>query len=164
MRDVQAASQICIVDLEPDHVPHLAEVVRLNDADIVHLMEADVGEWLSAGRPAGEAYFTALAADGIAVGMTGYRPDPWKVPDISWLVWLYIHPDWKRHGIARRLFAHAQDRLRAGNCRKVYLDVGNERQHQAAIAFHERDGFVREGYLRDFWRDGEDFLIFGKRL
>ncbi|HEU0097455.1 MAG TPA: GNAT family N-acetyltransferase [Allosphingosinicella sp.] len=158
------AAPIEIVGLDPSHLPKLREIVAANDPDIPHMMVADVSAWLDSGRPGGEAYFTALDPAGRVLGMTGYRPDPWGVADISWLVWLYVDPAEHRRGIARRLFAHAQDHLRERGCRKVYLDVGNADQHGAAIAFHEQDGFVREGTLRDYWEDGEDFLIFSKRL
>ncbi|HXT68716.1 MAG TPA: GNAT family N-acetyltransferase [Vicinamibacterales bacterium] len=156
-------SSVAIVDLEPAHLPQLMEVVRLNDQTLPQMMCADVTRWLEAGRPPQERYFSGIAA-GEPIAMTGFRPDPWGVKNISWLVWLYVHPAWKRRGVARSLFTHAQNVLRQQGCRKVYLDVGNEIQHRAAIAFHEADGFVREGYLRDYWAEGEDFLVFGKRL
>ncbi len=159
----QGAEGVVIADFALAHLPALAEVVRMNDSAIAHLMERDVRGWWDRGRPANEGYFTALAGDR-PVGMTGFQPDPWRVADISWLVWLYIDGSWKRRGVATMLFHHAQDVLRARGCRKVYLDVGNADAHASAIAFHERDGFVREGFLKDFWEDGEDFIVFGKRL
>ncbi len=152
-----------IVPLEHAHVPRLVETVRANDPTIPHLLEQDLASWFERGRPPGEEYFTALHG-GQPVGMTGFRPDPWGVRDIYWLVWLYIDPAFKRRGIATRLFGHAQARLCKIGCRKVYLDVGNADKHQAAIAFHKRDGFLLEGFLKDYWEDGDDFFIFGKRL
>jgi len=163
MDDDDAAPGVKIVALEDTHVDDLAEIVRLNNHSLTDLVRSDLSEWIGRGRPAGHEYFTAL--DGARpIGMTGFRPDLWGVHDIYWLVWLYIHPDYKRKGIASKLFAHAQSRLREIGCRKAYLDVGNEEHHTAAIAFHKKDGFVLEGHLRDYWREGEDFMIFSKHL
>jgi GNAT superfamily N-acetyltransferase len=158
-----ASTEIDIVGLQPEHLGPLHRIVAANDPKIPDLMTADVGAWLEAGRPDGEAYFVALSADR-PVGMAGYQPDRWGVADIAWLVWLYVDPVWHRCGIATDLFGHAQQILRQAGYRKVYLDVGNAANHGPAIAFHERDGFRREGTLPDYWEDGEDFLIFGKRL
>lgn len=146
----------------PD-VARAAEIVAANDAGIVHMLERDLGAWL--GRPGAddEGYFVA-ELDGRVVAIQGFQPDPWRVRDVKWLVWAYVDPPWKRRGISAALLAHIEAGLRAAGTRKLYLDVGNEADHREAIAFHLSQGFLQEGYLRDFWQDGEDFLIFGKRL
>ncbi|MFX0560977.1 N-acetyltransferase family protein [Tepidibacillus infernus] len=98
------------------------------------------------------------------VGVMGYRRDKWGVNDVYWAVWLYVHPRWHRKGVGTLLYKRIEQELSVIGCRKIYLDVGNEEEHKEAIAFHKSNGFVLEGKLKDFWQDGEDCLIYSKKL
>ena len=63
----------------------------------------------------------------------------------GWIYSLGVHPDVRRSGVARALFQHAEDELRAAGCPKVNLQVfaGNER----ALAFWASMGFAVDGVL-----------------
>ena len=63
----------------------------------------------------------------------------------GWIYSLGVHPDVRRSGVARALFRHAEDELRAAGCPKVNLQVfaGNER----ALAFWASMGFAVDGVL-----------------
>jgi len=155
--------EVRLRDMADADAETMIEIVRRCDPGIPDLLRKDLDRWTAAGKPGNEQYFVATIG-GVVTGLVGYQPDVWGVADISWLVWGYVEPAFQRRGIGEMLFAHAEERLAARGCRKIYLDVGNASEHVAAISFHERRGYLREGYLRDYWCDGEDFLIFGKRL
>jgi ribosomal protein S18 acetylase RimI-like enzyme len=144
-------------------VPRMLELVKMNDPKIPALFAADLDNWFQRGEMTQEHYYVAVVGD-LIVGTLGYQPDPWKVASISWLVWGYVDPAWKRRGIASRLLKVIEDRLIQMGCRKLYLDIGNENEHLEAIACWTNRGFVREGYLPDYWEDNEDFLVYAKRL
>jgi GNAT superfamily N-acetyltransferase len=101
---------------------------------------------------------------GEVAGVMGYSPDPWGVADVWWTEWLFVLPEARRHGVATALSEEIERQLIARGCRKAYLDIGNAERQAAAIAFHRSQGYEQEGALRDFWAEGEDFLVFGKRL
>lgn len=102
--------------------------------------------------------------DGEVAGVMGYSPDPWGGADVFWTEWLFVLPQARRRGVATALSEEIERRLIARGCRKAYLDVGNPERQAAAIAFHRSQGYRQEGALRDYWAEGEDFLVFGKRL
>jgi GNAT superfamily N-acetyltransferase len=102
--------------------------------------------------------------DGEVTGVMGYSPDPWGVADVWWTEWLFVLPKARRRGVATALSEEIERQIVARGCRKVYLDIGNAERQAAAIAFHRSQGYEQEGALRDFWAEGEDFLVFGKRL
>ena len=138
-------------------------LVELNEPGISGLFKEDLQRWLESGDTVHENYYVAGIAD-VIVGTLGYQPDPWKVSSIYWLVWGYVDPSWKRRGIASRLLGLIENEIIELGCRKLYLDIGNESEHHEAIATWTNRGFIQEGYLRDYWEDGEDFLVFAKRL
>ena len=59
-------------------------------------------------------------------------------------------PDWRGHGLGRRLLQIALDQADALRFSRVELDVVTD--NTAAIALYERMGFVREGVKAGAWR------------
>ncbi|VVO74083.1 hypothetical protein PS838_01452 [Pseudomonas fluorescens] len=138
-------------------------VVEANDASLGASFTRDWDDWGARGFPFNEQFFVAIHANEI-LGITGFRPDAWGATDVWWLVWLYIHPLYKRKGIATKLFTVAQNELYKIGCRKAYLDVGDLILQADAVAFHQKSGFSLEGSLIDFWGAGAHHHIFGKKL
>src|SRR6266480_5204702 len=114
------------------------KIIGMNNEALIPLAAKDLADHFE--NPGGEEYFVALIADEIT-GLMGFQPDKWGVPDIYWAVWLYLNPLLLRQGIASALYKRVEEELRGLNCRKVYLDVGNESAHHAAISFHQSQGF-----------------------
>ncbi|KDE48748.1 GCN5 family acetyltransferase [Geobacillus sp. CAMR12739] len=149
-----------IREMKEEDLERVVEIVAANNPTLADLARRDISE----GHRKETARFFVAEENRHVVGVMGYEKDRWGVQDIYWAIWLFVDPIWQRRGIATKLYGHIEEELRRLGCRKVYLDVGNESEHEAAIAFHKANGFVLEGYLRDYWSDGEDFLIFAKRL
>lgn len=111
------------------------------------------------------AAFWVCEEDDKVVGILGYRKDDdVNAIGIYWAEWGYVHKDYRGKGIATKLWDVIEDNLRQLGCRKLYLDVGNEQDHCDAIRLYKKRGYVMEGLCPDFWDEGEDFLIFAKRL
>ncbi len=108
--------------------------------------------------------FYVAEVDGKVVGVMGYKPDKEGAERVYWAVWLYIHPSYRRLGIATSLWKKIEEELISLNARKCYLDVGNESDQPEAVAFHKKQGFVLEGILKNYWRENEDMMIFGKEI
>jgi ribosomal protein S18 acetylase RimI-like enzyme len=151
---------LTIRTMEVSDMDRVLELVAMHDSQLVETARVEIGGQLGSDQ----ARFLVAEVGGKVVGVMGYHVDPWKVPDIFWAVWLFVDIARRRQGVATRLYSVIEQELVARGCRKIYLDVGTKANYQAAIAFHLSNGFELEGYLRDFWEDGEDFLIFGKHL
>lgn len=78
----------------------------------------------------------------VMVGYDGHR---------GWINYLAVHPDHQRNGMARKLMAEAETRLRRLGCPKVNLQVRTS--NQAAVAFYRRIGY-----------SVDDVISMGKRL
>jgi ribosomal protein S18 acetylase RimI-like enzyme len=164
MTGSEAAPDVHVVirPMEADDLDAALAVIDANDPTLSDIARYEVRDAFFE-RPREQFFYTADAG-GQVIGLMGGMRDIWSVDDVWWVNWLYIAPAWHRRGIGHMLYTRIEESLLARGCRKVYLDVGNEAEHGSAIAFHLAHGFAREGYLKDYWEDGEDFLIFGKRL
>ncbi len=151
---------VTIREMRPEDVDEVIRIVCANEPELEQDARQEIGsppEWL------GCRYFVA-ETDGAIRGVMGYCGDRWGAPGVMWSVWLFVHPDYHRRGIATLLYQRIEAELRRAGCRKAYLDVGNADTHASAIAFHVRNGYKLEGTLEDYWGDGEDCLLFGKPL
>ncbi|NIA61199.1 GNAT family N-acetyltransferase [Bacillus pacificus] len=108
--------------------------------------------------------FHVAVVSGKIAGVMGYKPDKEGADHVYWAVWLYIDRKYMRKGIASRLWKSIEQNMIEKGARKCYLDVGNESDQPEAIAFHKKQGFELEGVMKDYWKDGEDMMLFGKRL
>jgi GNAT superfamily N-acetyltransferase len=109
-------------------------------------------------------YFVAELKGNI-VGCMGFEPEhDEEAQGVYWATYLFVHPAYYRRGIGSYLANAIEERIKSLGARKIYLDVGNARDQPEAIRFHMKHGYVKEGELKDFFRVGEDKLIFGKTL
>ncbi len=82
----------------------------------------------------------------------------WLVIDEAHIGTIAIHPDWRRHGIAQRLLAHALLHAVPLGVDRVMLEV--RRSNLGAQALYTRFGFVEDGIRRHYYRDnGEDAIL-----
>tara|TARA_B100000809_G_scaffold225605_1_gene236681 strand:+ start:187 stop:606 length:420 start_codon:yes stop_codon:yes gene_type:complete len=97
----------------------------------------DPSQVISAKRAVDNLIFVALEEDSIVgavmAGYDGHR---------GWLYAVAVDHPHRRHGIARRLVAHALDALRQLGCIKVNLQIRSD--NAQVVAFYESLGFCVE--------------------
>lgn len=98
------------------------------------------------------------------IGVTGYFFDVKEPRGVFWLAWTYVHPAFRRFGVGAKLLSAVERELRAKAGRKLYLNTSSHSLYKGAIRFYLDHGFKWEGYLRDYYRKGEDVIILGKSL
>lgn len=80
------------------------------------------------------------------------------------LYWIAVDPDQPRQGVARLLLTHMEDAMRSQGGSRIYLDTSSTEPYQAAKAFYLKNGFAVECVLVDFYRPGDDKVIYKKDL
>jgi ribosomal protein S18 acetylase RimI-like enzyme len=82
-------------------------------------------------------------------------------PPVGYIHLLGIHPDFRRRGIGRLLYAKFEEDSRAGGCTtlKAMTTPGNE----TALAFHKALGFTVE-LLEDYAGPERPRVVFAKNL
>ncbi len=94
------------------------------------------------GPPDGLPLSIVANADGAVVGgLNGVTHWGW-----CYIRHLWVHADWRRHGLGHRLLAEAENQARARQCVGLYVDTFDP----GAAAFYERAGFARFGRIDDF--------------
>ncbi|MBU0910535.1 MAG: GNAT family N-acetyltransferase, partial [Proteobacteria bacterium] len=100
---------------------------------------------------------TAVDSDGLLLGFICYGPIP--ISDKRWdLYWIAVDPGQARGGIGSRLLAAMETKLGAGM--RVYVDTSSTPGYAAARSFYERHGYQVAGTFPDFYREGDDKIVY----
>jgi ribosomal protein S18 acetylase RimI-like enzyme len=108
-------------------------------------------------------YLFVVEADG-AVG--GYVcVGPVTLTQSSWyLYWICVHPRAQGRGCGRRLQQHAEDFVRSQGGQRLVLETSGRPDYDRARRFYQQSGYERAGFIRDFYRPGDDCIVYVKRL
>ena len=98
------------------------------------------------------------------VGVSGYISDAKEPRGIFWLAWTYVRPEYRRFGVGNAILRRVEQALRKRGARKLYLNTSAHSIYKGAIRFYLDHGFKWEGYLRDYYRKGEDQIVLGKSI
>ena len=80
------------------------------------------------------------------------------------LYWVAVAPALGRQGVGRRLLARMEGDLRAQGSAKVYVDTSSTPGYDRARSFYEKNGYQAACVLQDFYRDGDDKVIYLKEI
>ena len=75
-----------------------------------------------------------------------------------------VDPDMQGRGIGRQLYAAFVQRIQKRGGRQVRIETSSKESYGATGGYYERLGFSIDGRLRDFYAEGDDLLIFYRRL
>ena len=109
----------------------------------------------------GRDYHILVCEDATVVGYVCYGPTPMTRGAFD-LYWLATHRDARGRGVARRLVEAMEAELAACGARVVRVETSQLDAYGAARAFYLRLGYLEAGRIRDFYRPGDDLVIFAK--
>jgi ribosomal protein S18 acetylase RimI-like enzyme len=80
------------------------------------------------------------------------------------LYWIVVNPASQGSGFGRRLLQHVeQDVLRRGG-RMVLIETSSQESYGATVRFYERSSYLLAARIRNFYKIGDDKLVFQKEL
>ncbi len=150
--------------LAPPDRDAIAELIRSDDtfhadevAVALELVDAAIAD------PRRDYHVLVCEGDGRVLGYVCFGPTPMTA--WTWdLYWIATHRDARGRGVATRLTAAMERELRGEGGRIVRLETSQLEAYGAARSFYARLGYEEAGRIRDFYRAGDDLIIFSKRL
>jgi len=80
------------------------------------------------------------------------------------LYWIAVDPSIRRGGIGRQLLAATEEAVRAQGGRLLIVETSGLEKYAPTRAFYQATGYTQEATLKDFYRDGDDLVIFTKHF
>ena len=140
---------------------------RVEIATALELIDA----WLASGERSD--YYTFVVEEpgddqsgsggGAVRGYVCFGPVPLTIGTFD-LYWIAVDPATQGRGFGQRLLAFAEDDIRRRGGRLLLIETSSQETYGATRRFYDRSGYEIVACIRDFYRPGDDKLVFGKRL
>ncbi len=94
----------------------------------------------------------------VCVGKTPLTASTWH------LYWLCVHPAVRGTGVGRALQAHAEAFIRSRGGERLVLETSGRPDYARARRFYQQAGYAEVGRIPDFYKPGDDCVVFCKLL
>lgn len=80
------------------------------------------------------------------------------------LYWIVVAPEMQGHGTGRALMEETAKRITAKGGTRLYAETSSQPLYEPTRKFYERTGFALEATIRDFYKQGDNKLIYTRAL
>ncbi|MGZ4036335.1 MAG: GNAT family N-acetyltransferase [Bacteroidia bacterium] len=90
---------------------------------------------------------------------------PEKLTDGTYnLLAIGVSQDSQRKGIAVEMMKYIEQLLKNKDGRILIVETSSDDAQIGARNFYKKNGYTQEAIIRDFWKQGEDKIVFWKKL
>jgi ribosomal protein S18 acetylase RimI-like enzyme len=101
--------------------------------------------------------------EGKIVGYAYYAPA--AMTDRTWyLYWIAVTKATQARGIGSGLLRHTEDDIRKRNGRILFIETSSLPHYNPTRKFYLKHGYEEAGVLRDYYADGDDMVVYRKRI
>ena len=98
---------------------------------------------------------------GAIAGYMCYGPTPMTEGVVD-LYWLAVHPGKHRQGYGKALIQWLEKAVQEKKGRLIVIETSSRDKYAATCNFYQRLGYVENACIRDFYRPGDNLLIYCK--
>lgn len=125
-------------------------------------------ELIDAGlRPGGDGYRFLVAEDededGAVLGYACWGATP-LAEDVHDLYWIAVDPRRQNRGVGRALLRAVEEAVRAARGRMLLIETGGKPTYAPQRAFYRSCGYDEVARVPDFYRAGDDKVVFCRRF
>ena len=124
----------------------------------LEVLDAGAAGGLDGDYPLFAAEVNGLVRGYVCVGMTPLTSGTWH------LYWICVHPSAEAQGVGRALQAHAEAFVRSRGGERLVLETSGRADYARARRFYQRAGYQAVGRIADFYKAGDDCVVFCKSL
>jgi len=75
-----------------------------------------------------------------------------------------VSKDTQRKGIASQMMNYIEQRLKQNDGRILIVETSSDDAQIGARNFYKKIGYIQAAVIKDFWKEGEDKIVFWKKL
>lgn len=158
-----------IRSLRPQDRSRIEEMVRssgkFNEGEVTIALDL-VDEALKKGEEASGYLFAVLEEQEEEPRVKGYAcygPVP-LTQGVYDLYWIAVDPKEQGKGFGRLLLAHVERDVVKRGGRMILIETSSQESYGSTVRFYRRAGYERAARIKNFYRIGDDKLIFLKEL
>lgn len=105
----------------------------------------------------------AYEQDGRPIGFAYFAPA--EMTDRTWyLWWVAVGRPVQARGVGGELLRHAEEVIRRARGRLLLVETSSLPHYDLTRRFYLKHGYEQAAALRDYYEDGDDMVVFRKRL
>ena len=125
-----------------------------------------IDEWLELGEHSGYLTYVleAQAEEGAEVlGYVSFGPTPLTESTYD-LYWIAVDKSKHRGGVGKRLLKFTEEEIARRGGQMLLVETSSQETYGGTIQFYEKTGYELVGKIKDYYKSGDDKLIFLKRV
>jgi ribosomal protein S18 acetylase RimI-like enzyme len=125
-----------------------------------------IDEWLELGEHSGYLTYVLEARDPEKSEVLGYvcfGPTPLTESTFD-LYWIAVDKSKHRGGVGKRLLKFSEEEVLRRGGKMLLIETSSQETYGGTIQFYERTGYDLVGKIPEYYKPGDDKLIFAKRL
>jgi ribosomal protein S18 acetylase RimI-like enzyme len=150
---------------EKRDIRRIMEIVESTNFFYDHEVEVAVElvtERLSHGESTGY-YFLFAELDGVTTAYSCYGPISMSKTSFD-LYWIATHNGFRGKGIGKKVLEETCHEARKMGCKILIAETSGLEHYTPTRAFYDSNKFVLEARLKNFYDEGDDKLIYTKRI
>lgn len=142
-------------------VADLERVLEETDLFPAEMLSEMTAGYLS--DPSRDEIWLVCERDGKAIGFCYAMPE--QLADGTWnLVALAVLPSTQGAGVGGAIVSTLESLLRDAGRRVLIVETSSGERFRRTRAFYDKCGYEQEARIRDFWAEGDDKVIYRKKL
>lgn len=155
IREIRREDLDCVHDI-------LHETKKFTEEEIRIAMEM-VDVYLDNPQQKDYQIWTAVLEDNTVVGFVNFGPVPLTENTYD-VYWIAVSPSFQGQGIGKALISFAETKIKEVEGHMICIETSSTIPYDHTQKFYLSRGYVLESRIKDFYRAGDDRLIFVKRL
>ena len=104
-----------------------------------------------------------FAKDEVILGFAYYAPT--AMTDRTWhLYWIAVTKHSHARGVGSQLLRHVEEDIRRANGRQLLIETSSLPHYELTRRFYLKHGYEKACVQPDYYADGDDMVVFRKRL
>lgn len=80
------------------------------------------------------------------------------------MYWIAVHPDFYGKGVAQALDEKAVEFAKERGGYLIIAETSSQDSYERTRAFYEKQGYQKLSVIADYYKPGDDLIVFGKRV
>lgn len=157
----QLLTMLNIRSVTPQDTDTLKTIIDANELFPGDLLDDMLTDFFT--NPSTQDIWLTGEADKVPVAVAYCAPE--RMTEGTYNLYLIaVHPDHQGQGVGSAMMKYVEDLLRSREARILLVETSGLPEFELTRTFYDRCHYQREAVIRDFYREGEDKVVFRKKL
>jgi ribosomal protein S18 acetylase RimI-like enzyme len=115
------------------------------------------------GDKASGYYFLIAEEDGVMRGFCNFGPTPCTEGSFD-LYWIAVHKHVMNKGLGGLLLEKTESAIKNLGGTNIWVETASRPQYNPTRRFYEKNGYVQKAQLPDFYSEGDDKVVYLKKV